>query len=254
MNGTDRRPVCRQGETLNHLVGDWRIFQLRRGHRYSTDDVLAAWTAVRANPDARRVLDLGSGVGSVGLLVLHRLGESAHLTSVEVQSVSAGLARKTVAYNGLQERVRIRQGDLRDPGTLEGGDTYDLVVANPPYLPPDAACASPNAQRAAARLELHGDIFDYCQTAARALAPHGRFCFSHNASDMRPPRAVAQAGLRLLWRQEVVFRHGRPPLLALHCCGRAGDQRQLPTLTVRGADGLWTEQLMDARRYMGLEP
>ena len=254
MNGTDRRPVCRQGETLNHLVGDWRIFQLRRGHRYSTDDVLAAWIAARAHPAARQVLDLGAGVGSVGLLVLHRLGQAARLTSVEVQQVSAALARKTVAYNGLGERVRICQGDLRDAGVLEGDEVFDLVVANPPYLPPGAACASPNAQRAAARLELHGDIFDYCRVAARILAPGGRFCFCHNASDKRPVRAVADAGLRLLSRQEVIFRHGRPPSLALHSCGKEGEQITREPLTVRGADGLWTEQLMDVRRYMGLEP
>lgn len=248
------RPACDEGETLNHLVGSWRIFQLRRGHRYSTDDVLAAWTGARALPRAEQVLDLGAGVGSVGLLVLHRLGDAARLTSVEVQAVSAALARKTVAYNGLGERVRILHGDLRDAQVLEGTGTHDLVVANPPYLPPGAACASPNAQRAAARLELHGDVFDYCRAAARVLAPGGRFCFCHNAGDDRPPRAVAEAGLQLLWRQEVLFRHGRPPSLALHCCGWEGQQRCPAPLIVRGADGRWTEQLMDVRRTMGLEP
>ena len=56
--------------TLDILAGDWRIFQLRAGHRFSADDLLTAWTAVRANPTARQVLDLGAGIGSVGLLAL----------------------------------------------------------------------------------------------------------------------------------------------------------------------------------------
>lgn len=251
-HGRDITPA--QGETLNHLVGAWRIFQLQRGHRYSTDDVLAAWTGVCARPDARRVLDLGAGVGSVGLLALHALGEGASLTSVEVQAVSAALARKTVAYNGLQERVRICQGDLRDAGAVPAGETFELVVANPPYLPPDAACASPNAQRAAARLELHGDVFDYCRVAARVLSPDGAFCFTHAAADRRPPLAVAEAGLRLRWRREVFFRHGRPPSLALYCCARQGEDRAVEPLTIRGPDGRWTPQLMELRRHMGLEP
>ncbi len=242
------------GETLNHLVGDWRIFQLERGHRYSTDDVMAAWTGVCARPDARRVLDLGAGVGSVGLLTLHALGAEASLTSVEVQEVSAALARKTVAYNGLLRRVLVCQGDLRDAGVVPADEPFDLVVANPPYLPPGAACASPNAQRAAARLELHGDVFDYCRAAARVLAPDGAFCFTHAAADRRPPRAVAEVGLRLRWRREVFFRHGRPASLALYCCARKGELREAKPLTVRGADGQWTDQLMALRRHMGLEP
>ena len=45
--------------TLDILAGDWRIFQLRTGHRFSADDLLTAWTAVRTNPAARQVLDLG---------------------------------------------------------------------------------------------------------------------------------------------------------------------------------------------------
>ena len=250
----DQRPSCAEGETLNHLVGQWKIFQLRRGHRYSTDDVLAAWTAARAMPRAASVLDLGAGVGSVGLLVLHRLGDAARPTSVEVQAVSAALARKTVAYNGLEQRVTVRHGDLRDPPSLPDGEVFDLVVANPPYLPPGSACASPNAQRATARLELNGDIFDYCRVASRVLAPEGQFCFCHNAGDGRPARAVEQAGLAVLSRQEVLFRHGRPPLLALYRCGREGNVSTPAPLTVRGADGMWTMELMAVRHFMGLEP
>lgn len=50
--------------TFDILAGAWRIFQLRHGHRFSTDDLLTAWAAVRANPEARRLLDLGAGIGS----------------------------------------------------------------------------------------------------------------------------------------------------------------------------------------------
>ena len=73
-------------ETLDHLAGDWRIYQLKGGHRFSADDVLTAWTAARARPQAKQLLDLGSGLGSVGLLTLWRLPE-ARLTGVEPQHV-----------------------------------------------------------------------------------------------------------------------------------------------------------------------
>jgi tRNA1Val (adenine37-N6)-methyltransferase len=86
--------------TLDILAGRWRIFQLCRGHRFSTDDLLTAWTAVRARPEARRLLDLGAGLGSVGLLALWKLPTDGHLTMVEVQEVSHALARRLVIDGG----------------------------------------------------------------------------------------------------------------------------------------------------------
>ena len=107
--------------TLDTLAGDWRIFQLRTGHRFSADDLLTAWAAVRAKPEALRLLDLGSGLGSVGLLVLWKLPTTGHLTMVEVQAVSHALACHTVAYNDLTGRVTLHHQDLRGvPG--RGGD------------------------------------------------------------------------------------------------------------------------------------
>ena len=150
--------------TLDHLAGAWRIFQLRHGHRFSTDDVLTAWTAVRAKPTAPRLLDLGAGIGSVGLLVLWKLPPVAHLTMVEVQALSHTLASRTVAYNGLTERVTLHRQDLRQ---WPGGE-FDVITGSPPYIPPGMGVQPQHAQKAAARFELHGDIFDYCQAAARS--------------------------------------------------------------------------------------
>ena len=86
------------GESLDYLVGDWRIFQLQRGHRFSTDDLVTAWRASKAVPEALRYLDLGCGIGSVGMSTLHHLPAEARLTGIEAQEVSVDLARRSVAY------------------------------------------------------------------------------------------------------------------------------------------------------------
>ncbi len=246
-------PLTEQPETLDRLAGEWWIYQLRRGQRYATDDVLLAWCATEALPGAGRVLDLGAGVGAVGLMALLRLGPRARLTAVEVQPLSAALARRTVAHNGLQGRARVVQGDLRQPELLGPGASFDLVVANPPYLPAGSALRSPHPQRAAARMELRGDIFDYCRAAARWLAAGGRFCFCHAAADGRPGPAVRAAGLCLLGRQEVVFRAGQAPTIALYTCGRQGARRDPPPLTVRDAAGDRTEAFRAVRRLLLME-
>jgi tRNA1(Val) A37 N6-methylase TrmN6 len=241
------------GETLDRLAAEWWIFQLERGHRYATDDVLVAWVACGELPGARSVLDLGAGVGSVGLMTLLRIAPDARLTGVEVQERSAALMRKTVELNGLTGRVDVRCGDLRDPSLFDEGERFDLVVANPPYLPTGDALVSPHPQRAAARLELHGDVFDFCRVAATRLGDGGRLCFCHAADDPRPERAVSEAGLRLLARRPVVFRAGQPPAIALFVCGRDGSRDDPAVLTVRGPDGERTDQFRAVRRAMLIE-
>ncbi|HEY4221002.1 MAG TPA: hypothetical protein VGO62_06660, partial [Myxococcota bacterium] len=89
-----------EGETLDFLCGHWRIFQYQRGHRYSVDDVLCAFYASSWAPRVARALDLGSGIGSVALLVAWRL-PGAVFTTVEAQSISKRLADKSVRFNGV---------------------------------------------------------------------------------------------------------------------------------------------------------
>ena len=245
------RPQPSAEESLDHLAGDWRIFQLKKGHRFSTDDLMTAWVAAQSRPDSQRLLDLGSGIGSVGLLTLWRMETSARLTTLEVQTLSTGLARRTVEYNGLQSRVQIWDGDLRDPLPFPASPPFDLITGSPPYIPAHKGVQSPHPQKAAARIELHGDVFDYCRTAAQALAPDGRFCFCHAAADPRPEPAIEAAGLRLLQRRDVVFRADQPPLIALFVCALSGERRDAPPFFIRGNDGQWTDEYLAMRAAMG---
>jgi len=240
------------GETLSRLAGDWRILQLADGHRYATDDVITAHSGWRSRPDATAVLDLGAGVGSVGLMVLRLLSEQARLVAVEVQQVSAELARRSAALNGVAERVEVRHGDLRDRTVLGPRERFDLIVANPPFLPPGAGWLPQHPQKRAARYELHGDIRDYCRVAAAHLGARGRFAFCHAAADPRPARAVHEAGLILLERWEVVFRAGRPPHLAVYVCGAAGSPAERPPLGVRDGSGQHTPAYRQVLRDIGI--
>jgi tRNA1Val (adenine37-N6)-methyltransferase len=210
---------------------------------------------VRAFPEAASVLDLGGGVGSVGLMTLLCLPAAAHLTVVEVQAVSVGLLRRTLQHNGIADRVQVRHGDLRDEAVVDAGERFDLITANPPYLSPERSSRSPHPQRAGARLELHGDVFDYCRVAARHLARVGRFCFCHRADDVRPQKAIEQAGLRLLRRRDIVFREGRPPTLALFTCARTGHAtaRVEAPLVLRHRHGQRTDAYRCVRRTMLIE-
>jgi tRNA1(Val) A37 N6-methylase TrmN6 len=236
-----------QNLTLDMLAGNWRIFQLRHGQRFSTDDLLVAWAAVRAQPEARRLLDLGAGLGSVGLLALWKLPAEAHLTMVEVQAVSHLLAQRSIAYNGLGERVTLHLQALQD--WTDG--SFDLIMGTPPYLPQPQGVHPQQAHKLAARFELHGDVHDYCAAAARSLADTGIFCFCHVAADPRPEPAIARVGLRLLSRQPIYFREKLPPRLALFTCAWQGTREDPAPLVIRDRQGRWTAEYLDMRQEMG---
>ncbi|MBT9585109.1 methyltransferase [bacterium] len=234
-------------ETLDHLAGDWKIYQLKGGHRFSADDLLTAWTAARVCPGATRILDLGCGLGSVGLLALWRLPQ-ARLTGVEVQSISLQLAHKTLAHNHLQQRVELLHQDLRQP--IAAG-RFPLITGSPPYFPLGKATVSPHPQRAAARCELHGDVFDYCRVAALHLGEEGRFVFVHAAADPRPAQAIERTGLALLACQPVHFRAQLPPTVSLYTCAWKGQRQDPAPFVIRDESGLWTEEYLEMRRQMG---
>jgi tRNA1(Val) A37 N6-methylase TrmN6 len=170
----DLEDVADLDVTVDGLTRDWKIVQRRRGHRHSTDDLLTGWYAAEKVETRTRLLDLGSGIGSVGLLVLWR-SPGAHLTAVEAQEVSFRLLEKNVALNALGDRVRAIHGDLRE--VRFPGETFDLVTGSPPYFDVKDGVVSPDSQRAHARFELRGDVRDYCIAARAAMSERGRFVF-----------------------------------------------------------------------------
>jgi len=246
-------------ETLDHVCGHWRIFQRRDGHRFSTDDFVCAWYAVdrvrAAGLAPREVLDLGTGIASVALMVGWQLPD-ARVTGIEVQPVSAALARRSVAYNGVEDRFRIVDGDLRDASRVGDGRSFDLVTGSPPYLPRGSGLESGRPQRAPARFDHHGGVDGYALAAARCLGPRGLFALVYAA--YRPddvPAAARGAGLSLRSRRLVIPKTGKDPLLELFVLSSPdwdpGLVPEEPALTVRGVDDRWTEEYQTIRTAMG---
>ena len=240
--------------TLDRLAGTWKILQLRDGHRFSADDMLVAWLAARVAPEAQRLLDLGAGIGSVGLMTLWALEDRAPsrnrtLTMLEAQTVSHDLSMASVSRNGLQARVTGFVGDLRAPLPFEG--SFDLITGSPPYFPLGTGKVSPHPQKAACRMELRGTIADYAM-AARGVVGDGWFVACFPARDPRGERAFAPAGLTVHTTCDVTFREGMGPMIRLYAVrALPGPTINLPGLTIRQADGRWTPDYLRVRAEMG---
>jgi tRNA1(Val) A37 N6-methylase TrmN6 len=215
--------VLGEKTSLDALCGHFRIFQLKKGHRYSTDDVLTAWYGTTWCPSARKALDLGSGIGSVGMISAWRL-QGARFTTIEAQDISVALARKSAKLNGIEDRYEIRHGDFRDPTLLHPDEKFDLILGSPPYFPLDAGIHGDHPQKIACRFEVRGTVADYCQIAAKHLDWGGVFAciFPINTPDQaeRVAQGARDAELTIVRQRPVVFKEGEPPLLALFAMTR----------------------------------
>ena len=241
--------------TLDKLIGTWKIFQLKRGHRFSVDDQMTAVLASELAPkDTKKMLDIGAGIGSVGLMTLYKLSPTATLTMIEAQNISHQLAKKTILYNKLQERVRPIFRDMRHLDILEG-ETFPLITGSPPYIPLGKGVVSPHPQRAACRMELRGSIFDYAKTAQKYLSDDGVFVVCFAGTDPRGEEAIVEAGLHLHVRQDVVFRFGQPPTITVLAAKKSPPQQieRREAIVIRDKNGVWTEDFWRIRRSMEID-
>lgn len=231
----------------------WMIAQRKGGHRHSVDDVLTAWYALQVSPKVRAHLDLGTGIGTVGLLTLWGMGLSARLTCVEAQEISYRLLRSNIVRNGLCERVDSWFGDLRD---FSSAKKFPLITGSPPYFPEGSGVIPQDSQKAHARFELRGDVSDYALAAARLLEPGGCFvlCFP-SRQKQRAIDGIAAAGLKISRRRDVVPRASLEPLFTLFACClpeacEGKTQKECP-FTVREESGELSEAMKAVRCDFG---
>lgn len=259
--GACATPEVGASETLDAISGHFRIFQLREGHRCSTDDVLTAWYGTTWAPSPSRVLDLGSGIGSVGMIAAWRL-PGARFVTIEAQEESVRLAKRSAAYNGLDGRYEIRLGDFRAAEMLASDEQFDLVLASPPYFPIGSGVEGDHPQKVACRFEMRGDICDYARVAAAHLARGGLFACVFPEGDKRVEDAAAAAQLTIVRRRPVVFREGETPLIGLFAMMRRDDLPPRmhdrawiePPLTIRCKDGSVHPEYAAVKLAVGFPP
>lgn len=253
-----------EGESLDAISGHLRLFQLKDGHRFSTDDILTAWYGTSWCPTAQTALDLGSGIGTVGTICAWRL-PGARFVTVEAQEQSVALAKRSAAFNGISDRYEIRTGDFRDSGVLRPDEKFDLITGSPPYFPPGTGVESEHPQKLACRFELRGTVADYCSTAAKHLALGGFFACVFPTEPVQLERVVkgaAEAGLVIVRRRPVVFREDEAPLIALFGMMRVGDLPEWfrgqtwvePDLIIRRKDGSIHPEYSAVKLAIGFPP
>ncbi|MDB4963478.1 MAG: hypothetical protein JWP01_3477 [Myxococcales bacterium] len=242
-------------EDLCFLTGDWRLFQKQRGHRWSLDDLVTAWIATRRqDPDrALRALDLGCGLGSVLLMVAWKLPH-AEVLGIEAQADRAAMGRRSIAYNGVEDRCRILDGDLRDADTTHLGTApFELITGTPPYFPRGTGTESDKPHAMPCRFEVRGGVEDYLEAASRVLAPGGEITVCTSALERdRVTFALRELGLHSREHWDIVPREGKDVLVMVDVVTAAPTDATTHTLVVRDRASVWTPEFQLVRTAMGI--
>ena len=160
------------------LDGRLHLHQPAEGYRAAIDPVLLA-AAVPAVA-GQSVLELGFGVGTVGLCLASRI-EGVSVTGVEVQEDLAALARRNIDTNHFADRVEVWAADIADLPAEIRAETYDHVMMNPPYFEPRSSRASPLPSKALANTESHLGLGDWLEAGIRRLRHRGSITVIHSA-------------------------------------------------------------------------
>ena len=157
-----------------------KLSQPARGHRAGTDAVLLAGATPATGG---LVIDVGAGVGTVGLAIALR-DNPTRILLVERDPIFAELARRNVHANGLGERAVVIETDVlaalprRSAGVRN--ESADLVVTNPPFYDAARNRASPEALRRDAHV-MAGDLAEWLRVCLALVRPGGTLSLVHRA-------------------------------------------------------------------------
>ncbi len=225
------------------LGGRVHLLQPRRGYRVAVDAVLLA-AATSPRPD-ERVLDLGAGVGAVGLCVAMRVPR-CRVVCLELQPALAALAERNVLSNALADRVETIVHDIARPLPDTLG-LFDQVATNPPYLAAAVADPSPDPIKALATVESSADLRRWLAVATGALKPAGTLTIVHRSDRLDE---IADVLGEFGWGDLALKR--LPPAQRVLIRARRSDARRLqesPPLLLHKSEGGYTEEAEAVLRH-----
>ena len=165
------------GERIDDLqCKGYRIIQNPESFCFGIDAVCLSNFAVVKKGET--VLDLGTGTGIIPILLCGKT-EGLHFTGLEIQPASVDMARRSVELNGLESRIRIDLGDIKEGAGLYPANSFDVVTVNPPYMNCGGGVVNENDAKAIARHEIACSLADVLALSARVLKTGGRLYMVH---------------------------------------------------------------------------
>ena len=174
---TDKTTLLNPGERIDDLeLCGLQIIQDPNRFCFGMDAVLLSGFAEAQDGD--KVLDLGTGNGIIPILMSAKT-KAAHLTGLEIQTDSADIARRSVALNGLEDRIDIVTGDIKEAALIFKAASFDVITSNPPYMIAEHGMQGTNEAKIIARHEVMVSLDEVVTAAAKLVRTGGSFFMVH---------------------------------------------------------------------------
>lgn len=172
----------REGERIDDLqLAGLRILQKEQGFKFGMDAVLLADFARVDERD--RAADFGTGTGILPLLLAGR-GRAAHIDAFEIQPDMAEMAARSVALNGLDDRISVHNVPVEEADTIVQPGSLDAIICNPPYGVAGTTLLNPEKKLSMARHQTEDGLAAWFRMAYRLLRGKGRFAMIYPAPRM----------------------------------------------------------------------
>ena len=237
------------GERVDDLQNGLFVIQDPKKFCFGMDAVLlSGFARVKRGEVA---LDMGTGTGIIPILLSDRT-DGEHFTGLEIQHECAEMADRSVRYNGLEDKVRIVEGDIREAAGIFGAASFDVVTCNPPYMIEHHGLVNPDNAKMIARHEVYCTLEDIIVQTAKLLKNSGKFYLVH-----RPFRLaeifylLVKYGLEPKRMQMVHPYIDKEPNMVLIEAMKGAKSRITcePPLIVYEKPGVYTKQIYDIYGY-----
>ncbi len=163
-------------EDLN--VNGLKIYQDDDLYCFTSDAVLLSKFASVKKGDV--VADFCSGSGIVGINLFALNGGVDSVTLVEMQEELFLLSKKTIEYNGLQDKITAINCKVQELDK-SFNEKFSLIVCNPPYMVKNNGEFSEDYKIAVCKAEIELTLSELVKAVAKALKYKGRFAVVHRA-------------------------------------------------------------------------
>jgi len=161
------------------LYGKLQMLQPVNGPRVNVDTILLSAFAKIKNGE--KAIELGSAHGAVSLLLSLRFPDAAFVEGLEIQKELWSMGLENARENHLDHKVRFTLGDLKQVSRIYDPQSFDVLVANPPYFTERRGRKSCKPSSAVANHGLSCSIADVVSAASYLLRNKGRMYLVFNA-------------------------------------------------------------------------
>ena len=177
-NSTTDNIILKENERIDDLERNGlKIIQDTKRFCFGMDAVLLTGFIGKLR-EGDRVLDMGTGTGIIPILLSAKT-EASHFDALEIQPDSADMASRSVAMNGLTDKIAVITGDIKEASVIFKKASFDAVTCNPPYMIGEHGLKNPDDAKSIARHEIKCTFEDVAREAAAVLKPGGSLFLVH---------------------------------------------------------------------------